>query len=126
MYKAYKGKIVHVFGVLSSYLGEIDTQDHPNGKNWMRLHNPCIMENRLAEDKQTIHLKLIKLGGTEELYAKHVDIKIPSDMCIEIREINKKGPLFDLYHKEIKRKKSKLIYTPNDPRLTKVHSIGTH
>ena len=110
----YKGEVVHIVGTLSSYLGELGQEEHPNGKNWMRINNPVAMK---YEGDQ---IKLLKLGGVEDLYKPYVDIKLPADVAYEVRVLDKASMLYDGYIKESRRKKPSLIVTPQAAGLKAV------
>lgn len=104
----YEGKIIHIVGITNGYLGEVENKDHPNGKTWIRLLNPCAMHN---QDNQ---INVITMCGPEELYEPFVDINLPGDLHYEIRVVKEGRALHAAYKKEISRKKSSIIATPND------------
>ena len=119
MFEEYKGKVVQVFGGHNTYLGELDTEPHPNGKWWYRLKNPCAMQNEAFKDGHGYRLHLMALSGMEKMYCPYVDLRYPDDLVLEIRTLDDKGALYAKYKEEIGRKLPDRILTVNDPRLGK-------
>ncbi len=110
----YKGKIVHIVGMLSSYIGELQQGEHENGEDWIRIHNPCglkITNNQLI---------IAKLGGVENMYLPYVDIKMPPDIAFEVRVVDKASVLYDKYIEQITQEKREHIVTPNEAGMKNV------
>lgn len=111
----YKGKIVHIVGMLSSYVGELDQDEHPNGEDWIRIKNPCSM--KITGSNQ---LMISKLGGVENMYRPYVDIKMPPDVAFEVRVVDKASVLYEAYIAQITQKKREHIVTPGEAGLKNV------
>jgi len=111
--KAYKGQVVHLFGSINEYVGELDTKPHKNGPGWYRILNPCVVFQQSDPQKGILTNVLMALTGPGNAYKKYVDIRIPDDFVIEIRTVNKSGNMYEFYKKEIDRVVANRIIIPD-------------
>lgn len=107
----YAGEIIHFIGGMTPFLGELDQGDHPNGPNWYRIKNPCLIKLVPSETgPKTAKIDVTTLEGDNNYYRKYVDIRIPPDSILEIRTLDKKGEFYKMYDAAQKRIKKGLIH----------------
>uniref|UniRef100_A0A6M3III3 Uncharacterized protein n=1 Tax=viral metagenome TaxID=1070528 RepID=A0A6M3III3_9ZZZZ len=108
----YKAEIIHFIGGLTEFVGELDQSEHPNGLNWYRIRNPCIIFTRENKEMKRIDTVVALLSGPQKVYRKFVDIRIPEDSILEIRVLDKNGALYEHYSKEVNRIMPEKIILP--------------
>jgi len=108
----YKGEVVHFIGGLTEFLGELDQTEHPNGVNWYRIKNPCIVFTRNNEQMKRVETVVALLSGPQKAYRRFVDIRIPPDSILEIRVLDKNGALYKHYYDEVNRIMPEKIILP--------------
>jgi hypothetical protein len=104
----YKGEIIHFISGNTEFLGEIDQGVHPNGENWLRIKNPCL----IAYNPEKQGVMIAKMGGIDDVYRPFVDIRIPSNAVMQIRVLDKASELYKTYHRQIEQMKPKNIVLP--------------
>lgn len=121
----YKGEIVHFIGGAKQYIGELDTNEHPNGPNWYRIKRPCVTFQRMNEAEKRLENVIADNVGTNKAYRNFVDFRIPPDSIIEITILDKNGAMYKFYHEEINRVKRDRIVAPGDIGL-KLPGLGAN
>ncbi len=107
----YAGEIIHFIGGVTPFLGELDRGGHPNGSNWYRIHNPCLVRIVPSpNDPNKGMVDITTMEGDESAYRKYVDIRIPEDSILEIRVLDKQGNLYKMYDAAQKRIKKGVIH----------------
>jgi hypothetical protein len=68
----------------------------------------------VQHDPQTkrVNTVISSFAGVKKIYKKYVDVRIPADMPMEIRTVDKNGQLYKVYKDELERKESEL-WTPD-------------
>lgn len=115
----YNSDIIQLSGGLNDYVGELEQSNHPMGEGWYRINKPCIIftrENPATKQIQNVIVPMKGIPG-QEAYRNYVDVRIPDTMAMEIRALDKEGPMYKLYMQEINRKKSSIIL-PNNGVVT--------
>lgn len=114
----YKDEIIHFFGGVQNYLGQLDQSEHPNGPGWYRIKNPCNLY--ISQDKDVVRTQITRIWGVDKFYRKFVDIYCPLDSIMEIRVLDKEGGLYKSYMKELDRPDLNLIKSPTDEDIGNV------
>ena len=105
----YNDEVVQVMGGMNDYVGVLDQREHPLGKEWMRIKEPCLIFQRENPQTKQLGNVIVYMPGMRKTYRKYVDIRIPADMPMEIRTVDKNGDLYKVYQAEISRKPSRII-----------------
>jgi hypothetical protein len=111
----YRDEIIQLTGGVNDYVGKLDQTNHPMGEGWYRINEPCIIftrENPASKQIQNVIVPMKGIPG-QEAYRNYVDVRIPDTMAMEIRTLDKEGPMYRLYMQEINRKKSSIILPEN-------------
>lgn len=118
----YNGEIIHFFGGLTAYIGELDQIEHPAGPGWWRIRHPCISES-YKDDDDNLQTMVLRIWGDKKRYRKFVDIYCPPDSLMEIRVLDKNGGLYEDYMKELKRPTAKpgLIVAPSSAEVETIN-----
>ena len=106
----YKEQVIHFSAGVNDYMGELQFglgAEHPLGKNWYPIKNPCIVQ---TNEKGA--MRLMAIQGPGNFYKRYIDIRIPEDSIIEIRTVDRGGDLMAAYLKESVREKSLIIQSP--------------
>lgn len=101
--KPYSDQIIHLFGGMHEFVGELCQKPHKMGKDWYRILNPCMVSQMQDPVKKTLTNVLVFLSGSEDAYKKYVDIRIPHDFAMEIRTVNKGSNMHKIYKQEVER-----------------------
>ena len=120
-FKMYNGEIIHFAGGINDYIGKLDQTEHPAGKGWHRILNPCLhfmAKDPSSKKMQNIIVNMAAGPTAENNYRKFVDIYIPPDSIIEVRILDQKGDLCEAYRKESERRGSSLIKSPGSDVVT--------
>lgn len=97
--KSFSGEILQFTTIgAHDYIGELDTSEHPLGKEWWRIRNPCITFLQQNEEKKSMTQVVANTNGNGA-YRKHLDIK--AETILEIKTLDKNGPLMKFYRKEL-------------------------
>lgn len=119
--EVYKGKIVHFIGGIHEYVGELDTKTHPNGTGWFRLLNPCFY--MIQKKGQDYIVSLLRLWNVDKAYERYVDLFIPADSLVEIRELDETGQLYKSYKTELSKPSLDLIVAPTGEDLRNIKKL---
>jgi len=127
-HKHYAGKVVHVIGGISEYIGEL--ADHPMNEGefcgWIRIKNPCLVQLH-TDEAGSIKIRLMRIGGVQGNYRDRVDMHFPKDTFLEIRELMKSGTLCQAYRNELERPVLDKIIDPNAVDFKKITALhGNH
>ncbi len=117
----YKDQIIHFFGGMHEYVGELDQKEHKMGKGWYRILNPCLVSQTQDPETKTLTNILIPLPGSGNAYKKYVDFRIPEDFVIEIRTIHKGGRMYEIYKQEVERPVADRIHIPESSSVVPFH-----
>ena len=113
----YSGRVEMLLGGIHDYIGQIDDSPHPRGEGWYRIKNPCHLF--LSTDLGKDNLVAYMAGEPgERSYKEIVDVKIPGR--VEIRQLDKNGPLYKIYKGEVKKKES-VIIKPGGPGVVSLN-----
>ena len=112
--KQYKDEVVHFSGGLNDYVGMLEIMSvEAGGGRWCRIHEPCLLFQMKSPTTRQLQNVLTYMCGAPKNYHPYVDIFIPRDSIIEVRVLDKKGQMFDVYKREISRKAPNLIVVPD-------------
>ncbi len=111
----YNDEIIQISGGMNDFIGKLDQTLHPMGENWYRIKDPCITFMQKNEEKKVLQTVIARMSGPPGAIAfrKFVDIRIPECDPVEIRVVDKKGPLYKYYKEEIDRKEPSNIIVPD-------------
>lgn len=137
MFEDYRGKIVHLFGGLHEYVGEIEfnvacihsatavngvvfPSEQEEWTGWIRIKEPCLAHQ--VKDGKRILETLGLMGGPGHNYEHYVDIYIPpGQSMLEVRVIDPDSDMMRAYKNEISRVKARRIVLPGSvPDLSKL------
>jgi hypothetical protein len=104
----YKEEVIHFIGGMNEYLGVMDQTEHSNGKGWYRILDAC----HIGFDPERKATRVTRLGGPKHVYRSFVDIYIPPDSIMEVRALDKKGELYNVWRKAITQPKADRIVLP--------------
>jgi len=111
----YKGQVVHIVIGSMSYVGTLDQNEHPNGKDWLRINDPCGVSINGAR------ITIAKIAGTLPIYRPFIDIRLPQGVVYRVHVVDKAGVLYEAYQNEIKHKEFQNIVLPGQPGLKAVN-----
>lgn len=115
----YPGKIINIIGGVHEYVGELDTLPHPFGPNWYRIREAC--QVTVGQNEQGQPVRLVScIDGYKNDYRRYVDIRIPEDSIIEVREVNPDGALYKVYKNQLNQVKLDKIVAPDASDLQNV------
>ena len=117
----YKDEIVHFFGGLNDYIGELDQTGHPMGPGWYRIKNPCCLQTK--QDGDTLRVGITRIWGVDKMYRKYVDIYCPRDSLMEVRVLDKNGGLYKAYMNELGRPDLNLIKSPTSEDIRAIRDL---
>lgn len=117
----YNDEIIHFSAGINDYIGRLQQTAHPNGPNWYRLNDVCIVFQQRNQKNQRIEKVLAPLSGPYKEYRKFIDIRVPEDSIIEVRVVDKNGKLYEIYKKEIDRVFPQNIIIPESGALTGIN-----
>ena len=111
----FNGETIHISGGLFDYIGELDQSEHPLGKGWWRIKNPCIALARNNPTNNKVELVIAPMRGDpgDKNYKNHVDFYIPETMRVDIKTLDKKGRLYNHYQKRISQAEPSRIIVPD-------------
>ena len=111
----YNDEVIQIIGGINDYIGKLDQTPHPMGPDWYRLKDPCLIFVRDDPEKKTMNTIVSKLQGPpgQNNYRKYVDIRIPDTSHMEIRTVDKKGKLYEVYKTELELKEPSKIIVPD-------------
>lgn len=109
----YEGEIIQFSGGIREYMGELDQTEHPLGKTWYRLKNPCVLVQRNNPQKNSVENVIAAIWGHNKAYRKFIDIRVPEESILEIRVLDKNGEFYKVYKQEVERIQQGRIITPD-------------
>lgn len=126
--EVYKGKIVHIIGAPTEYLGIID--NHPMCKKdyngWLRIKNPCFIGQIQIKNTAKIETKIVKYGMPSGDYELYVDAYIP-DFALELRPLDPEGGSYAAYQNQMGKEFTRggVIVTPDSEQIAKFKGQGS-
>ena len=107
----YNEEIVQLSGGMNDYIGKLDQTDHPRGPGWYRIKDPCLVFVREHPTEKKLQRIVTNMAGPagSRSFRKFVDVYIPDCAPMEIKVLDKSGPLHKFYREEIDRKKGLII-----------------
>uniref|UniRef100_A0A6M3IY78 Uncharacterized protein n=1 Tax=viral metagenome TaxID=1070528 RepID=A0A6M3IY78_9ZZZZ len=109
----YNDEVIQLIGGVNDFIGKLDQSEHPLGDRWFRIKDPCLVFNREDPAHKRMTTVVARLSGPDgKSYRNFVDVYIPLTDPVEIRVLDKDGPLCKVYIEERDRKAPTNIIIP--------------